>query len=235
MTQAQASFMEWAARAPSVGLTLSISTKGWAYLVDRVYLAAKRAIDIVLASLMLVMASPVLLVSAALIKLTSRGPILFSQLRAGLHGRPFTMYKLRTMYQGAAADQHHLADQNELEDGPVFKIRRDPRITRVGRWLRRSSIDELPQLINVLRGEMTLVGPRPLPLSEIRTDNWGEWLRLSVKPGLTCLWQIAGRTDIPYNEWMQLDGYYVQNRSLGMDLLIILKTVPAVLSGRGAY
>ncbi len=235
MTVAQTTFLEWAAQAPPMELTVAAPSRGWAYTAHRIYLVAKRIVDVTLATFLLIAAAPILAVAAIAIKLTSRGPILFRQARAGLHGKPFTMYKLRTMYQGAAEDRNLFKALNELEGAPVFKIRRDPRITRVGRWLRRSSIDELPQLFNVLRGEMSLVGPRPLPLDEIRTENWGEWLRLSVRPGLTCLWQIAGRTEIPYGEWMQLDGYYVQNRSLALDLRIILKTIPAVLSGRGAY
>lgn len=235
MTVAQTTLLEWAAQAPPMELTVAVPSRGWAYTAHRLYLVAKRIVDVTLATFLLIAAAPILAVAAIAIKLTSRGPILFRQARAGLHGKPFTMYKLRTMYQGAAEDRNLFKALNELEGAPVFKIRRDPRITRVGRWLRRSSIDELPQLFNVLRGEMSLVGPRPLPLDEIRTENWGEWLRLSVRPGLTCLWQIAGRTEIPYGEWMQLDGYYVQNRSLALDLRIILKTIPAVLSGRGAY
>lgn len=235
MTQAQPALMNWTARALPFDLSLPARSRGIDRLADQAYRASKRAIDVVLAALLLALTAPVLLVSIAAIKLTTDGPIFFSQRRAGRGGRPFRIYKLRTMRDRAADERVLYRDQNELEGAPVFKIRRDPRITAVGRFLRQSSIDELPQLLNVLRGQMSLVGPRPLPLDEIRSATWGEQLRLSVKPGLTCLWQIAGRTEIPYREWMQLDGYYVQNRSLALDLKIILKTLPAVLSGRGAY
>ncbi len=234
MTQARTSLLDWASEAPPLEF-LPLKARGTSALRVQAYEAAKRVIDVVLAGLLLVLTAPILLVSIVLVKLSSRGPILFRQLRAGRGGRPFTMYKLRTMYSGASDDKELFRDLNELQNAPVFKIRRDPRITTVGRYLRRSSIDELPQLVNVLRGEMSLVGPRPLPLDEIRSLDWGERLRLSVRPGLTCLWQIAGRSEIPYGEWMQLDGYYVQNRELSLDLKIILKTIPAVLSGRGAY
>ncbi len=233
MTQAQTSLLDWAAKAPAIPFPADAEMV--ASLGDRAYEVVKRWVDVVFAATLIALTSPILLLSALAIKLTTPGPVLFKQLRAGRNGRPFTIYKMRTMRQGAVDERELYIDQNEHEGAPVFKIRRDPRITTVGRWLRRSSIDELPQLLNVLRGEMSLVGPRPLPLEEIRHEQWGESLRLSVKPGLTCLWQIAGRTEIPYSEWMQLDGFYVQNRSLGLDLRIILKTVPAVLSGRGAY
>jgi lipopolysaccharide/colanic/teichoic acid biosynthesis glycosyltransferase len=235
MTQAQPTFLDWVTEATPQELSLIHPARGWACLRHQAYLAGKRAIDVILAAILLVLTLPILLLSAVAIKLTSRGPLLFCQTRAGLRGEPFIMYKLRTMRPDALRERGELTGYNELGDVPVFKIRRDPRITWVGRLLRKSSIDELAQLINVLGGQMTLVGPRPLPLDEIRTDAWGEWLRLSVKPGLTCLWQIAGRSEIPYGEWMQLDGYYVQNRGTTLDLKILLKTIPAVLSGRGAY
>ncbi len=233
MTQAQTTLLDWAAQAPPI--ELQVLQGDTAKTRDQAYDVAKRVIDVGLAILLLILTAPILAASVAAIILTSRGPIVFRQRRAGLRGRPFTMYKLRTMYNGAADDKELFRNLDECQNAPVFKIRRDPRITKVGRFLRCSSIDELPQLINVLRGEMSLVGPRPLPLDEIRSDTWSEWLRLSVKPGLTCLWQIAGRNEIPYREWMQLDGYYVQNRSTAFDMKIVLKTVPAVLSGRGAY
>jgi lipopolysaccharide/colanic/teichoic acid biosynthesis glycosyltransferase len=235
MTQAHPTCLDWVTGAAPEELSLIHPTQGWPYLRHQAYLVVKRVIDVILACILLVLTLPILLLSAIAVKVTSRGPLLFCQVRAGLGGEPFVMYKLRTMRKDALQERDELVGYNDLGDVPVFKIRRDPRITRVGRLLRRSSIDELPQLINVLRGQMALVGPRPLPLDEIRADAWGESLRLSVKPGLTCLWQIAGRTEIPYREWMQLDGYYVQNRSTTLDLKILLKTIPAVLSGRGAY
>jgi len=235
MTQAQTTLVEWAAQAPPARLALTLPPRGVPYVRRQAYLVAKRVMDVILTAFLLVLSAPILLVAAVAIKLTSKGPVLFRQARAGQHGRPFIMYKLRTMYAGAEDERALFEELNELAGSPVFKVRRDPRITWVGRLLRKSSIDELPQFVNVLRGEMSLVGPRPLPLNEVRTQSWGEYLRLSVKPGLTCLWQIAGRTEIPYREWMQLDGYYVQNRSLALDVMILIKTIPAVLSGRGAY
>jgi lipopolysaccharide/colanic/teichoic acid biosynthesis glycosyltransferase len=144
------------------------------------------------------------------------------------------MYKFRSMRNGAADERQLLNGWNDLCEGPCFKLRNDPRLTPVGRFLRQSSIDELPQLFNVLRGEMTLVGPRPLPLDEVCTGTPAERKRLSIKPGLTCLWQISGRCEIPYREWMLLDLYYIEHKSLLLDLEILVKTVPAVLSRRGA-
>lgn len=198
------------------------------------YPAAKRMLDCLLAVLLVLLAAPLMLSAAIAIKCTSRGPVLFRQLRAGQHGRPFVMYKFRSMIDGAEERRPELAGLNEAR-GPVFKLRDDPRLTRVGRWLRRTSIDEFPQLFNVLRGEMSLVGPRPLPVDEAAAASPAERRRLEVLPGLTCLWQVSGRCEIPYEEWMQLDLLYIANRSLALDLGILLRTVPAVLSGRGAY
>lgn len=235
MTQAQPSLLDWAAEAKPLRMPDDAVVGDSSALRERAREVVRRVMDVSLASLLLVATSPILCLAIIAIKLTSRGPMLFSQVRAGRGGSPFTMYKLRTMYVGAVDDRELFTNLDDYQGDPVFKIRHDPRITTVGRILRRSSIDELPQLVNVLRGEMTIVGPRPLPMDEVCSGRWGEWLRLSVKPGLTCLWQIAGRNEIPYSEWMQLDGYYVQNRGLGLDLKIILKTIPAVFSGRGAY
>ncbi|MBN1345060.1 MAG: sugar transferase [Phycisphaerae bacterium] len=235
MTQAQHALLDLPSRASGIDLTISPSLPDRAGLWDLAFRLPKRVIDVTLSIVILTLSSPILLLAALAIKLTSPGPILFRQARAGRGGRPFKIYKLRTMRDRAADEKELYRELNELSGAPVFKIRRDPRITPVGRLLRRSSIDELPQLMNVLRGEMSIVGPRPLPLDEMRSASWGEHLRLSVKPGLTCLWQIAGRTEIPYREWMQLDGYYVQNRSLSLDFKIMMKTIPAILSGRGAY
>lgn len=199
------------------------------------YAFAKRIIDIVGSILLLVITSPVLLISAVLIKLTSPGPVIFKQKRAGLMGRPFVMYKLRTMVDGMEDTTSIANGYPSGVNGAVFKLKDDPRITPVGKVLRKLSIDELPQLVNVLKGQMSLVGPRPLPLDQIRFDTIQERARLTVKPGLTGLWQVSGRSDIPYDEWIELDYYYVVNRSLWLDLIIILKTIPAVLSCRGAY
>jgi len=198
------------------------------------YLVAKRALDVVIASSLLIVLSPVMAVVAVLIKLTSRGAVFFKQTRVGLHGKPFTMYKFRSMRKGAQDDRKFLAHLNE-NDGPVFKIAEDPRLTPIGRFLRRSSLDELPQLWNVLKGEMSLVGPRPLWHEEAREATERARLRTCVKPGLTCLWQISGRSELGHDKWVELDLYYIQNRSLLLDLLIIVQTIPAVLSARGAY
>lgn len=201
----------------------------------RHYLVVSRLLDIVLSFLALIVAGPIILLAALAVKLTSRGPAFFHQRRAGLHRQPFTMFKLRTMYDGADDDKELFRKFNALPTGPCFKMKNDPRVTTIGRWLRRSSIDELPQFLNVLRGEMSLVGPRPLPFDEVRTDSIDQKLRFTVKPGITCLWQVSGRTEIPYDEWLALDVWYIRNRSLSLDLQILVKTVPAVLSGRGAY
>ncbi|QDV91585.1 putative sugar transferase EpsL [Phycisphaerae bacterium RAS2] len=201
----------------------------------RGYAVVSRVLDVAISCIALVLAAPIILASAVAIKLTSRGPVFFKQPRAGRGHEPFTMFKLRTMYNGADDDKELFRRLNSLPTGPCFKMRNDPRVTTVGRWLRRTSIDELPQFLNVLRGDMSLVGPRPLPLDEVRTDTADQRLRLSIKPGITCLWQVSGRTEIPYEEWLALDVWYIRNRSLALDLQILFKTLPAVLSGRGAY
>ncbi|MBS3733557.1 MAG: sugar transferase [Phycisphaerae bacterium] len=198
------------------------------------YESLKRALDVVGACILLVVLSPVMLLTAAAIKLTSRGPALFRQVRAGRGGKPFTMYKFRSMRNGAQ-EQRPLVQPMNVQAGPVFKIPDDPRVTRVGRFLRRSSIDELPQLINVLRGEMSLVGPRPLWLPEAQAATGAARYRTAVKPGLTCLWQISGRSELGYDEWVRLDLYYITHRSTWLDLLVLVQTLPVVLSARGAY
>jgi len=194
----------------------------------------KRAIDVVGALLMLVLSAPVLAIAALLIKLESRGPVLYQSQRVGRGGRMFTFLKLRSMVNGADRHRHHLSHLNET-DGPVFKMARDPRVTRVGRFLRTTSIDELPQLINVLRGEMSLVGPRPPILEEVAQYEPWQLRRLDVRPGITCLWQISGRSRIGFQEWMRLDLEYIRQQSLPLDLKILVRTLPAVLSREGAY
>ena len=196
---------------------------------------AKQALDFVGALVLLLTMSPLLLLTAAAVKLTSPGPVFFRQQRSGLNGRPFTMFKFRTMATDAEQRQAELASFNEM-DGPVFKVTNDPRITPLGHRLRKWSIDELPQLWNVLRFEMSLVGPRPLPVDEIhRINDPAHRRRLSVKPGLTCLWQISGRNEVKsFKEWVRLDLEYIDNWSLWLDLKILLKTIPVVLTGAGA-
>ena len=194
----------------------------------------RRLFDIIVGAILLVISLPLFCIIALAVKITSRGPIIFRQKRAGLNGRIFTMYKFRTMYDGADDAKMTLVKLNEV-DGPAFKIKNDPRVTPLGRFLRRSSMDELPQLINVLRGEMSLVGPRPLPVEEARNIEGIGQLRMAVKPGLTCLWQISGRNELVYEKWVQLDLYYIRHRSLLLDIMILIQTIPAVLSAHGAY
>jgi exopolysaccharide biosynthesis polyprenyl glycosylphosphotransferase len=196
---------------------------------------AKLLLDF-LGSLLLVVAfSWLMAIIALLIKFTSPGPVLFRQPRSGLNGKPFTIYKFRTMVTNAEQFKHELAALNEMS-GPVFKVTNDPRITSVGKWLRKYSLDELPQLFNILRGEMSLVGPRPLPVDEVkRFNDLAHRRRLSVKPGLTCLWQISGRNQISdFKEWVRLDLEYIDHWSIWLDLKILLRTIPVVLIGTGA-
>jgi exopolysaccharide biosynthesis polyprenyl glycosylphosphotransferase len=195
----------------------------------------KGIVDRVGALILLLVSLPLWLVAIIGIRLGSRGPIFFKQERAGHYGRPFVMWKFRTMHTDAEDRRAELEAHNEM-NGPVFKITNDPRIFAFGRWLRRTSIDELPQLINVLRGEMSLVGPRPLPVYEIqRIEKHAQRRRLSVKPGLTCLWQVTGRNGIKnFEEWVALDLKYIDNWSLLLDLKILVQTLPAVLRGSGA-
>jgi exopolysaccharide biosynthesis polyprenyl glycosylphosphotransferase len=198
-------------------------------------LLVKQLMDIFGAAVLLVVLSPLFLLIAATIKLTSPGPVLFRQQRSGLSGTPFTIYKFRTMVTNAEQFQHELAAMNEMS-GPVFKVTNDPRITPVGKFLRKYSLDELPQLFNVLRTEMSLVGPRPLPVDEVkRFENLAHRRRLSMKPGLTCLWQTSGRNQISdFKEWVRLDLEYIDNWSLWLDSKILLRTIPTVLRGTGA-
>ena len=196
-------------------------------------MACKRAIDISLSASLLLLLSPLLALIALLIKLDSPGPVLFAQTRIGKHNQPFRLIKFRSMVANAEQLKSSLNHLNE-QDGPVFKIRQDPRITRLGHWLRKSSLDELPQLWNVLRSEMSLVGPRPPLADEVNRYLWHHRKRLSVKPGLTCIWQISGRSNIPFDQWMDMDHSYIKNWSLQLDLKILLLTIPAVLLGRGA-
>ncbi|MCC6811038.1 MAG: sugar transferase [Deltaproteobacteria bacterium] len=200
---------------------------------QRYQMALKRLFDIVASSLGLWVLSPLLIGVAIGIKLTSRGPIFFKQQRVGLHGKKFSMLKFRSMVTNAEALKDKLMQQNEMS-GPVFKMKKDPRITAIGRFIRKYSIDELPQLINVLRGDMSVVGPRPPVPSEVaKYESW-QRRRLSVRPGLTCIWQVSGRNEISFEEWMYLDMLYVDNWSLVLDFSLILKTVPVVITGRGA-
>ena len=201
---------------------------------DSFSLLGKRLLDLSASLIACLLLLPLSLLVAIAIKLDSRGPILFAQERVGLGGRRFRLYKFRTMIAGADRFQAEFEALNEAY-GAVFKMRNDPRVTRVGRWLRRLDLDELPQLLNVLRGDMSLVGPHPLPLRDVqRIDKRAHKRRFSVKPGLTCLWQVNGR-EPEFESWVKKDMEYIDNWSLGLDVKILLKTIPAVLSGRGAY
>jgi exopolysaccharide biosynthesis polyprenyl glycosylphosphotransferase len=195
--------------------------------------AFKRAFDIAASGAALVALAPLMIGVAIAIKLTSRGPVLFRQERVGYHGRAFNMLKFRSMVINAEELKKKLLAQNE-QSGPVFKMKRDPRITAVGRWIRKFSIDELPQLINVLRGEMAVVGPRPPVPSEVMQYEAWQRRRFSVRPGLTCVWQVSGRNQISFEEWMYLDMQYIDHFSLAQDFALILKTIPVVVTGRGA-
>jgi exopolysaccharide biosynthesis polyprenyl glycosylphosphotransferase len=197
-------------------------------------IVAKRILDFTIAFVVITLLSPVLLFVAILIKLASPGSVLFIQKRLGLNKRHFNVYKFRTMVVDADKRIREVEHLNEV-DGPVFKIKNDPRITPIGRFLRKTSIDELPQLFNVLTGEMSLVGPRPLPVRDYEgfNEDW-QRRRFSVKPGITCLWQVRGRSSIPFEEWMELDLQYIDKWSLWLDFQILLRTIPAVLRGTGA-
>ncbi len=200
---------------------------------DRLQMSIKACLDRLLGIFALIASIPAGIITAIAIKLEDRGPIFFKQIRSGKNGKPFTMFKFRTMVPDAEQLKARLMDRNEMS-GPVFKIANDPRVTRIGAILRRTSIDELPQLINVLRGEMSLVGPRPpLPKEVAAYDRW-QRRKLAVKPGLTCLWQINGRNRIDFEDWMKLDLQYIDNWSLWLDTKILMKTVPAVLKRSGA-
>lgn len=198
------------------------------------YRYVKRFFDIVISLVMLLFAAPFMLVAALLVKFTSPGPVIFKQVRVGMGGRLFWCYKFRSMCADAEKRKETLMHLNET-DGPVFKIKNDPRVTPVGRILRKLSIDELPQLFNVLKGDMSIVGPRPPLPSEVEKYGSRERGRLAVRPGLTCLWQVSGRSSIGFDRWMELDLLYIETMSLTNDIKIVLKTVPAVLKGSGAH
>jgi exopolysaccharide biosynthesis polyprenyl glycosylphosphotransferase len=203
------------------------SLEGWPVVI-------KRLIDIVASATLLIFLSPVLLLAALFIKLTSPGPVMFVQNRLGFNKRHFGIYKFRTMVVDAEKRMKDIEHLNEVS-GPVFKIKNDPRITPIGKFLRKTSIDELPQLMNVLKGDMSLVGPRPLPIRDYEgfSEDW-QRRRFSIRPGITCLWQIGGRSSISFEKWMELDLQYIDKWSLWLDLEILLKTIPAVLRGSGA-
>jgi len=194
----------------------------------------KRAFDILGAIVALMLFSPIMLLAAVGVKLTSSGPIVFTQERNGLGGKPFTIFKFRTMVIHAETLKADLLNRSE-QDGPAFKLKRDPRVTSIGRLLRKTSIDELPQLFNVLRGDMSLVGPRPLPCNESFACLPWQRRRLDVVPGLTCIWQVSGRSTVSFTEWVRMDRAYISRRSIWRDVKILFRTIPAVLLQRGAH
>ncbi len=198
------------------------------------YSCCKRLFDLLIGSFILVLLLPILPLIALMIKLDTRGPVIFKQDRVGENGKIFKFYKFRSMVHEAENSRDELIRLNE-QDGPIFKIKSDPRITSVGKFLRRSSLDEIPQIFNVIRGNMSIVGPRPPLLTEVAGYQPWHMKRLTVKPGITCLWQISGRSQIGFDEWMRLDMEYLKTRSIRTDLLIFLKTIPAVIARKGAY
>jgi len=195
----------------------------------------KRGFDAAASFLLLLLVSPVLVLVALLIKLEDGGPVFFVQTRVGLWGRHFRMFKFRSMYTDAEQRFPHVLGQNYHREGVTFKLKNDPRTTRVGKWLRRLSLDELPQLINVLKGDMSLVGPRPPVPREVAVYSSADRRRLMTMPGLTCLWQIGGRAEIDFSGQVQLDVQYIESQSFWGDVKILVKTIPALLSGKGAY
>jgi len=206
----------------------------WIGVVRGAYLL-KRVLDIVVSAGLLALLFPLFLLLAVLIRLDSPGPILFKQIRVGRWGELFTMWKFRSMYIDAEQRKETLATANEMAGGVTFKMKRDPRITRVGRFIRKASIDELPQIWNVFKGDMSLVGPRPPVPKEVDEYSVADRRRLEVIPGITCLWQVSGRSDIPFPQQVELDVKYIESQSLWLDIKILLQTIPAVLLGKGAY
>lgn len=200
----------------------------------QIYLFIKRLMDIVGASIGIIITAPIMLVVATLVKLEDpKGPILFSQMRNGEYPKTFKMYKFRSMYVDAEERLEELMHLNE-QSGPAFKIKEDPRITKVGRFIRKTSLDELPQLFNVLKGDMSLVGPRPALPREVEQYTTYQKQRLFVKPGLTCIWQVSGRNNIGFDEWVELDIQYIKTRNLWLDIKLILLTIPAMLGDENA-
>ncbi|MFB1488661.1 MULTISPECIES: sugar transferase [unclassified Thiocapsa] len=221
---------------PAWVIRLRIGAKrlAWVAVVRSAYLL-KRALDILLAGPLFILLLPIFGLLVLAIRLESPGPALFKQTRVGRWGQIFTMYKFRSMYMDAEARKAELLADNEMSGGVTFKMQRDPRITRIGRFIRKASIDELPQLWNVIKGDMSLVGPRPPVPAEVDEYSLSDRRRLEVTPGITCIWQVSGRSDIPFPEQVELDVRYIESQSLWTDIKLLWQTVPAVLFGRGAY
>lgn len=219
---------------PSLRLRGKMKVAAWENTIRLSYLA-KRLLDIVVSTLALVALLPVFIVTALSIVVENPGPVFFVQTRVGRNGRHFRFYKFRSMVVNAEKLKSELAAQNESKDGVIFKMKKDPRITRTGRIIRKFSIDELPQLINVLKGDMSLVGPRPPVPKEVEQYTLEQRKRLHAIPGITGLWQVSGRSDIPFTDQVRLDLQYIQSADVINDLRLLLRTIPAVLSGKGAY
>lgn len=219
---------------PSLRLRVKMKVAAWENTIRLSYLA-KRLLDIVVSTLALVALLPVFIVTALSIVVENPGPVFFVQTRVGRNGRHFRFYKFRSMVVNAEKLKSELAAQNESKDGVIFKMKKDPRITRTGRIIRKFSIDELPQLINVLKGDMSLVGPRPPVPKEVEQYTLEQRKRLHAIPGITGLWQVSGRSDIPFTDQVRLDLQYIQSADVINDLRLLLRTIPAVLSGKGAY
>lgn len=205
------------------------------HLTVRLAMIVKRGFDVLVSFFMLVLLSPLFLLTALCIRIESRGPVFYSQTRVGTDGRHFKFFKFRSMILGANAMKDELMKQNESKDGVLFKMKNDPRVTRIGRFIRKFSIDELPQLLNVLLGDMSLVGPRPATPEEVAQYTLEQRKRLHAVPGITCFWQVSGRSEIPFEQQVQLDIQYIKSTSMVTDIAILLKTIPAVLAGKGAY
>ena len=199
-----------------------------------IYKWTKRAFDIVASSLALIVLSPIFLLTSLAIILEDGGPVFFTQIRAGKDMKPFKIYKFRSMYKNAESQFQRMQAQNE-QTGHAFKIKDDPRVTKVGKFIRKYSIDELPQLFNIIKGDMSIVGPRPILLNQMQECNAYEKQRLIVKPGLTCYWQVGGRANIKWDEWVELDLKYIKDMSITTDIKLILKTIPVVFESDGAY
>lgn len=222
------------ARNAKTGFQRTLKAFFWDATVWLAY-ALKRAMDFFVSLIALILLSPLMISVAIAIKIESEGPIIFKQTRVGKNGRHFIFYKFRSMRKTAETDKQKILLQNESKDGVIFKMKDDPRITSVGRFIRKYSIDELPQFFNVLEGSMSLVGPRPPLPNEVKEYTLEDRKRLHITPGITCIWQIAGRSNIPFKQQVSLDEEYIKNRGFFRDIVILLKTIPAVLTGRGAY
>ncbi len=217
-----------------VSLRLQFKRLLWLGVIRGAYLV-KRLIDIMAAIILLILLMPLFLLIMTLIYINSPGPVFFKQTRVGRWGKLFTMWKFRSMYLDADARLKEIMAKNEMTGGVIFKMKNDPRIIPIGRFIRKASIDELPQLWNVLKGDMSLVGPRPALPSEVNQYSLQDRQRLEVIPGITCIWQVSGRSNIPFPQQVQLDVQYIQSQSLLLDIELLLKTIPAVLLSRGAY